>query len=52
MDAVDAHVGEAVDVGKNVYIAAPTVAVDIVTGFQVPEMLLFDVVGKVAGVAF
>jgi hypothetical protein len=37
--------------GVNVYVAVPTVAVDI-AAFQVPVILLFDVVGKVAGVAF
>jgi hypothetical protein len=40
---VVAHVGDAVDVGVNVYVV---VAVLFNTGDHVPEMLLFDVVGN------
>ena len=38
--------------GVNVYVVVPTVEVLMVAGFQVPLMLLFDVVGKVGGVLF
>jgi hypothetical protein len=38
-----AHVGDAVDVGVNVYVV---VAVLFNAGDQVPEILLFDVVGN------
>ena len=47
-----AHVGTAVDVGVKVYVCEPTVEVEIVAGFHVPAILLFDVVGKVPGVPF
>ncbi len=40
---VVAHVGDAVDVGVNVYVV---VAVLFNAGDHVPEMLLFDVVGN------
>jgi hypothetical protein len=50
--AVVAHVGEEVDIGVNVYVAVPAVAVEIIAGFQVPTMLLLDVVGKAVGVSF
>jgi hypothetical protein len=41
---VVAHVGEAVDIGVNVYVV---VAVLFIAGDHVPVTALFDVVGKV-----
>ena len=49
MVAVVAHCPAA---GVNVYVVVPGVAVLIVAGFQVPVILLFDVVGKAGAVEF
>jgi hypothetical protein len=38
--------------GVNVYVVVPTTDVLIVTGFHVPVMPLFDVVGRSGAVAF
>jgi hypothetical protein len=46
-----AQIGKEVDVGVKIYVALPTVDVDI-GEFHVPATLLFDRVDKVAGITF
>ena len=50
--AIVAHVGDAIELGVNVYVCVPTVLVLITDGDHVPDILLLDGVGNVPGVAF
>jgi hypothetical protein len=50
--AVVAHTGDALELGVNVYVDDPTVAVDTTEGLQVPAMPLSDVKERVPGVSF